>query len=136
MLLLTKDSLDRCSRCRRQKIKCSGDNPCSACFKRQVACKFDEKDLKVVVTKGFGYRPLETRSATNRADDASRRYLTALQQMARQCATKHTPSSEERCTMASPPASKDVQDDSDAPTSRLYSYGESTHAVWVNDHGG
>lgn len=43
----------RCSRCRRQKIKCSGQQPCSNCGKRNLTCIFDDRDNKILVTQGY-----------------------------------------------------------------------------------
>ncbi|EKG14254.1 hypothetical protein MPH_08544 [Macrophomina phaseolina MS6] len=42
-----------CVRCRRQKIKCSGSHPCEACSKRKLSCEFDERDQKILVTRGY-----------------------------------------------------------------------------------
>ncbi|KZL82592.1 c6 transcription factor, partial [Colletotrichum incanum] len=39
--------------CRRQKIKCSGSQPCDACGKRKQSCTFDERDQRIVVTRGY-----------------------------------------------------------------------------------
>ncbi|CRK22277.1 hypothetical protein BN1708_013375 [Verticillium longisporum] len=41
-----------CVRCRRLKIKCSGLQPCDGCSKRRVACELDQRDQKIVVTRG------------------------------------------------------------------------------------
>lgn len=46
-------SCNACVRCRRQKIKCSGSQPCEACSKRKLSCEFDERDQKILVTKGY-----------------------------------------------------------------------------------
>ncbi|KAI1861304.1 uncharacterized protein JN550_010983 [Neoarthrinium moseri] len=50
---VTKRSSNACTRCRRQKIKCSGLQPCEGCRKRKTTCDFDDKDDKVVVTRAF-----------------------------------------------------------------------------------
>ncbi|KAK7416873.1 hypothetical protein QQX98_004931 [Neonectria punicea] len=42
-----------CSRCRKQKVKCSGSQPCDACQKRKLSCEFDERDQKILVTRGY-----------------------------------------------------------------------------------
>ncbi|KAJ6151291.1 hypothetical protein N7470_007885 [Penicillium chermesinum] len=36
-----------------QKIKCSGSQPCDGCKKRKLTCIFDDRDQKVLVTKGY-----------------------------------------------------------------------------------
>lgn len=46
-------TIRRCSRCRKQKIKCSGSRPCDACKKRKLTCEFDERDQKILVTRGY-----------------------------------------------------------------------------------
>lgn len=38
-------------RCRRHKIKCSGDAPCSNCENRQATCTFEGEEIKVQITK-------------------------------------------------------------------------------------
>jgi hypothetical protein len=43
--------LNSCERCRRQKIKCSGKEPCTACQKRRLVCNFDEQNQKILVTR-------------------------------------------------------------------------------------
>ncbi|TDZ46183.1 putative transcriptional regulatory protein [Colletotrichum trifolii] len=50
---ITKRSSYACSRCRRQKIKCSGLHPCNNCTQRRLTCIFDERDNKVMVTQGY-----------------------------------------------------------------------------------
>ncbi|KAJ4988791.1 C6 transcription factor [Stagonosporopsis vannaccii] len=50
---VTKRSSNACSRCRRQKIKCSGQQPCANCGKRNLTCIFDDRDNKVLVTQGY-----------------------------------------------------------------------------------
>ncbi|KAF2685815.1 hypothetical protein K458DRAFT_18001 [Lentithecium fluviatile CBS 122367] len=50
---ITKRSSNACSRCRRQKIKCSGLQPCANCSKRSLTCIFDDRDQKVLVTQGY-----------------------------------------------------------------------------------
>ncbi|KAF2446560.1 Zn(II)2Cys6 transcription factor [Karstenula rhodostoma CBS 690.94] len=49
----SKRSSNACSRCRRQKIKCSGLQPCVNCTKRSLSCVFDDRDNKVLVTQGY-----------------------------------------------------------------------------------
>lgn len=44
--------LHSCERCRRLKIKCSGQQPCEGCDKRKLACNFDDRFQKVLVTRG------------------------------------------------------------------------------------
>ncbi|KAG2411516.1 hypothetical protein HFD88_009072 [Aspergillus terreus] len=48
-----KRSSNACVRCRRQKIKCSGSQPCETCRKRDLTCVFDDRDQKILVTRGF-----------------------------------------------------------------------------------
>ncbi|KAL3439673.1 hypothetical protein BDV09DRAFT_157912 [Aspergillus tetrazonus] len=48
-----KRSTNACQRCRKQKIKCSGFQPCNTCHKRKLTCVFDDRDQKVLVTRGF-----------------------------------------------------------------------------------
>ncbi|KAL6238681.1 hypothetical protein BDW75DRAFT_246760 [Aspergillus navahoensis] len=48
-----KRSTNACQRCRKQKIKCLGFQPCSTCHKRKLTCVFDDRDQKVLVTRGF-----------------------------------------------------------------------------------
>ncbi|KAM0553232.1 hypothetical protein ACHAPJ_007520 [Fusarium lateritium] len=50
---VSKRSDNACSRCRKQKIKCSGSHPCDACKKRKLSCEFDQRDQKILVTRGF-----------------------------------------------------------------------------------
>ncbi|WQF82117.1 hypothetical protein CDEST_07131 [Colletotrichum destructivum] len=50
---VSKRSSNACVRCRRQKIKCSGSQPCDACGKRRQSCIFDERDQRIVVTRGY-----------------------------------------------------------------------------------
>jgi hypothetical protein len=47
----TDYDIHSCERCRRQKIKCSGKEPCDACQKRQLLCNFDEQNQKILVTR-------------------------------------------------------------------------------------
>jgi len=47
----TNHFVDSCERCRRQKIKCSGKEPCDACQKRRLLCNFDEQNQKILVTR-------------------------------------------------------------------------------------
>ncbi|KAL4975819.1 hypothetical protein BDW66DRAFT_160096 [Aspergillus desertorum] len=41
-----KRSTNACQRCRKQKIKCSGFQPCNTCHKRKLTCIFDDRDQK------------------------------------------------------------------------------------------
>ncbi|KAJ5551501.1 hypothetical protein N7461_006199 [Penicillium sp. DV-2018c] len=50
---VTKRSSNACVRCRRQKIKCSGSQPCDGCSKRKVSCVFNDRDQKILVTRGY-----------------------------------------------------------------------------------
>ncbi|KAF1951189.1 Zn(II)2Cys6 transcription factor [Byssothecium circinans] len=50
---VSKRSSNACSRCRRQKIKCSGLQPCANCTKRNLRCEFDDRDMKILVTQGY-----------------------------------------------------------------------------------
>ncbi|KAJ5595536.1 uncharacterized protein N7459_001744 [Penicillium hispanicum] len=50
---VAKRSLNACTRCRRQKIKCSGSQPCDSCSKRKLTCIFDDRDQKILVTRGY-----------------------------------------------------------------------------------
>ncbi|KAL3467055.1 hypothetical protein BJX64DRAFT_274107 [Aspergillus heterothallicus] len=50
---IRKRSTNACQRCRKQKIKCSGFQPCNTCHKRKLKCVFDDRDQKVLVTRGF-----------------------------------------------------------------------------------
>lgn len=50
---VAKRSFNACERCRKQKIRCSGRYPCDACSRRSVACRFNDWDQKVSVTKGY-----------------------------------------------------------------------------------
>ncbi|KAF2644028.1 hypothetical protein P280DRAFT_496490 [Massarina eburnea CBS 473.64] len=50
---VTKRSSNACSRCRRQKIKCSGLQPCTNCTKRNLSCVFDDRDMKILITQGY-----------------------------------------------------------------------------------
>ncbi|KAB8076106.1 hypothetical protein BDV29DRAFT_200469 [Aspergillus leporis] len=50
---IKKRSSNACQRCRRQKIKCSGSQPCDTCSKRKLACTFDDRDQKILVTRGY-----------------------------------------------------------------------------------
>ncbi|KAI5456773.1 hypothetical protein BGZ63DRAFT_88911 [Mariannaea sp. PMI_226] len=48
---LAKRASNACTRCRRQKIKCSGSRPCEACQKRNLSCQFDALDQNVLVNR-------------------------------------------------------------------------------------
>ncbi|KAJ5341000.1 hypothetical protein N7541_010124 [Penicillium brevicompactum] len=50
---VTKRSSNACVRCRRQKIKCSGSQPCDGCSKRKLSCVFNDRDQKILVTRGY-----------------------------------------------------------------------------------
>ncbi|KAF2143961.1 uncharacterized protein K452DRAFT_150693 [Aplosporella prunicola CBS 121167] len=50
---VAKRSCNACSRCRKQKIKCSGTQPCEACSKRDLFCEFDEREQKILVSRGY-----------------------------------------------------------------------------------
>ncbi|PLB50613.1 Zn(II)2Cys6 transcription factor [Aspergillus steynii IBT 23096] len=50
---IKKRSSNACQRCRRQKIKCSGSQPCNTCNKRKLTCTFDDREQKVLVTRGY-----------------------------------------------------------------------------------
>ncbi|KAB8234204.1 Zn(II)2Cys6 transcription factor [Aspergillus alliaceus] len=50
---IKKRSSNACQRCRRQKIKCSGSQPCDTCSKRKLTCTFDDRDQKILVTRGY-----------------------------------------------------------------------------------
>ncbi|KAI5926861.1 hypothetical protein F4810DRAFT_492398 [Camillea tinctor] len=50
---VAKRSSNACTRCRKQKIKCSGSPPCETCSKRNRVCVFDERDNKIIVTQGY-----------------------------------------------------------------------------------
>ncbi|QQK41562.1 Fungal transcriptional regulatory protein, N-terminal [Penicillium digitatum] len=50
---VTKRSSNACVRCRRQKIKCSGSQPCDGCSKRKLSCIFNDRDQKILVTRGY-----------------------------------------------------------------------------------
>ncbi|KAJ5279047.1 hypothetical protein N7478_004419 [Penicillium angulare] len=43
--------VNACVRCRRHKIKCSGNAPCSNCENRQATCTFAGEETKVQITK-------------------------------------------------------------------------------------
>ncbi|KAE8155257.1 fungal-specific transcription factor domain-containing protein [Aspergillus avenaceus] len=42
-----------CRRCRDQKIKCTGSEPCDQCSKRLLACQFDSQSQRVLVTRRY-----------------------------------------------------------------------------------
>ncbi|CAI6090487.1 unnamed protein product [Clonostachys chloroleuca] len=50
---VTKRSTNACSRCRRQKIRCSGLIPCDACTKRKLPCEINDSEQKILVTRGY-----------------------------------------------------------------------------------
>jgi hypothetical protein len=43
------DMRNRCQRCRRKKIRCSGAAPCQGCTERSTPCIFDEVGKKIMV---------------------------------------------------------------------------------------
>ncbi|KAI0897658.1 fungal-specific transcription factor domain-containing protein [Annulohypoxylon nitens] len=49
----SKRSSNACIRCRKQKIKCSGLQPCEGCMKRKANCVFDDAGDRVVVKRAF-----------------------------------------------------------------------------------
>lgn len=50
---VTKRSTNACSRCRRQKIRCSGLIPCDACTRRKLPCEINDSEQKILVTRGY-----------------------------------------------------------------------------------
>ncbi|EYB24043.1 hypothetical protein FG05_03068 [Fusarium graminearum] len=72
---VSKRSDNACSRCRKQKIKCSGSHPCDACKKRKLSCEFDQRDQKILVTRGF-ILDLQQRAASNQPNGAPAEYVT------------------------------------------------------------
>ncbi|KAI4235169.1 MAG: hypothetical protein LQ352_008121, partial [Teloschistes flavicans] len=48
-----KRAPNACSRCRQQKIKCSGTAPCGQCSKKNLTCNFDSEHHKILVTREF-----------------------------------------------------------------------------------
>ncbi|EGU76664.1 hypothetical protein FOXB_12826 [Fusarium oxysporum f. sp. conglutinans Fo5176] len=72
---VSKRSDNACSRCRKQKIKCSGSHPCDACKKRKLSCEFDQRDQKVLVTRGF-ILDLQQRAATSQSSTGTAEYIT------------------------------------------------------------
>ncbi|KAL4731350.1 hypothetical protein ACLX1H_000316 [Fusarium chlamydosporum] len=72
---VSKRSDNACSRCRKQKIKCSGSHPCDACKKRKLSCEFDQRDQKILVTRGF-ILDLQQRAATNQHSTGTAEYVT------------------------------------------------------------
>ncbi|KAL6241345.1 hypothetical protein RBB50_011818 [Rhinocladiella similis] len=42
-----------CHRCRQQKIRCSGHQPCEQCTKRNLPCNFEGRAQKVLVSREF-----------------------------------------------------------------------------------
>ncbi|OTB00471.1 hypothetical protein M426DRAFT_15414 [Hypoxylon sp. CI-4A] len=67
---VTKRSANACVRCRRQKIRCTGSNPCDACSKRKLSCQFNDSDQKVMVTRGY-LEHLQRKSNAAGGDDNS-----------------------------------------------------------------
>ena len=50
---IRKRAPNACSRCRQQKIKCSGTAPCGQCSKKNLSCDLNSEHQKVLVTRGF-----------------------------------------------------------------------------------
>lgn len=73
-------SVFSCSRCRQQKIKCTGSKPCARCVKRNLPCDFDDKQQKIFVTKGFVAAFAEMLWLLS--IDRARRFLNDLQRQA------------------------------------------------------
>ncbi|KAL3475772.1 hypothetical protein BJX99DRAFT_270907 [Aspergillus californicus] len=65
---IRKRSTNACQRCRKQKIKCSGFQPCNTCHNRKLTCVFDDRDQKVPVTRGF-IEDLQRRIASLERDE-------------------------------------------------------------------
>ncbi|WPH03595.1 Hypothetical protein R9X50_00647700 [Acrodontium crateriforme] len=59
-----KRAPNACTRCRQQKIRCSGAAPCDQCSRRRLVCHFNADDTKILVTRGFLTR-LERQAATS-----------------------------------------------------------------------
>ncbi|KAK4613741.1 Proline utilization trans-activator [Fulvia fulva] len=57
-----KRAPNACTRCRKQKIKCSGNVPCEQCSRRNVNCAFDDKQHKILVSQTY-IAELERRAA-------------------------------------------------------------------------
>ncbi|KAL2276143.1 hypothetical protein FJTKL_01314 [Diaporthe vaccinii] len=74
---LLRRSPNACERCRKQKIRCSGCMPCDACTKRNLACHFNERHRKVVVTQGYIH---ELQKKASRQNDAPPRQETTVMQ--------------------------------------------------------
>ncbi|KAF5670057.1 positive activator of transcription [Fusarium heterosporum] len=72
---VAKRSDNACSRCRKQKIKCSGSHPCDACKKRKLSCEFDQRDQKILVTRGY-ILDLEQRASSSQPSAAPAEYVT------------------------------------------------------------
>ncbi|KAG8352617.1 hypothetical protein FVEN_g9367 [Fusarium venenatum] len=72
---VSKRSDNACSRCRKQKIKCSGSHPCDACKKRKLSCEFDQRDQKILVTRGF-ILDLQQRATTSQSSNGPAEYVT------------------------------------------------------------
>ncbi|KAI1068495.1 hypothetical protein LB507_004286, partial [Fusarium sp. FIESC RH6] len=49
----TRRTANACVACRQSKIKCSGDDPCQNCQRRQVQCRFTEGGAKVMVSEKY-----------------------------------------------------------------------------------
>ncbi|EME42292.1 hypothetical protein DOTSEDRAFT_175269 [Dothistroma septosporum NZE10] len=48
-----KRAPNACVRCRKQKIKCSGNVRCEQCVRRNVHCAFDDKQHKILVSQTY-----------------------------------------------------------------------------------
>ncbi|KAJ5141611.1 hypothetical protein N7526_002606 [Penicillium atrosanguineum] len=68
---VTKRSLNACTRCRRQKIKCSGSQPCEGCNKRRLTCIFDDRDQKILRNEQTDAIPAPNPLSPDYADDRS-----------------------------------------------------------------
>ncbi|KAF7198465.1 putative transcriptional regulatory protein [Pseudocercospora fuligena] len=57
-----KRAPNACVRCRKQKIRCSGNAPCQQCSKRSLQCVFDTREDKIYVSQSY-IAQLESRVA-------------------------------------------------------------------------
>ncbi|KAH6612413.1 Zn(II)2Cys6 transcription factor [Boeremia exigua] len=108
-----------CNFCKRQKIRCSGNQPCAHCEKRKQPCTFPEKQQQVLVFKETLARL--QRDASRAGDDGRRlsheRHLSASPEF-----EKEPQSSRHRSGLSiSNPAQDEAQMDhsSSTPTSQL-----------------
>ncbi|KAH8672613.1 fungal-specific transcription factor domain-containing protein [Tricladium varicosporioides] len=65
-----KRAPNACTRCRQQKIRCSGIIPCEQCTKRNSPCSFDDRAQKILVPRGF-ITDLEKRAGASDQRDYS-----------------------------------------------------------------